>query len=500
MMTAYRRATGLGIAALFAAQTAQATPQAYTGTTQTRYVPVPIQQAPAVEGLVDLYVSAAVAVKPTEGARAKYNAQGPATGLNRFEYRVDIEATQRVEREVQEGTEKVKRTVTEYAPVTGYQLRVWATPANRDSLNDPRDDILLQNMNLPMKPYDYLEGTEVHAMDNDKGLISLFPHDGKYVIYTEGYVEVLGKNGKQKVPIRGLESGPSYDVFEVVGTKGLPFQYPSDDVKAWVEGDLVFTKGGIWHPRWNHLVYPLQNIMQYEAGNHVGSDFAILGTGISPDCEERDPCATPVETGCPDGDCKPFLMEKFYIVGADTVQEGNRTIVVPNATSTERTEIQAGQHLVARYRAEDHNIRTHEVKASVVQRADGTIALEERVVPGLGNIGGVAISVHGDMFAIERVLYGLVAEDGNNDGKIGPDEWKCIPLAHDATYVEFVPRGHEAEAFALGAATGLVLGYFLPPITIPTPGGNGGGSDTDVTGDGFGNRNDENLVKRIMQN
>ncbi|MEK6867939.1 MAG: hypothetical protein AABX98_03895 [Nanoarchaeota archaeon] len=486
MMTQYRRALATTTAALFAAQTAYATPQAFTGTTQTQYVPIPAQQAPTIEGLVDLEVSATVAVKATDAAgNAKYNAQGPATGVNRFEYRVDIEATQRVDRQVQEGTETVTRTVTEYVPVTSYELRVWATPANRDSLNDPRDDILLQNKHSPIKPYAYLQGVEVHAMDNNKELIALFPHDGKYVIYTEGYVEVLGKNGKTKVPIRGLESGPSYDVFEVVGTKGLPFQYPSEDVKAWLDGDLVFTKGGLWNPPWNKLVYPLENIMQYEAGKHVGSDFAVMGTGIKPGCDNTaaDPCAEPkVNVGCPDSDCKPFLMEKFYIVGADTVQEGKRTIVVPSATSTERTEIQAGQHLVARYRAENHNIRTHEEEASVVQRADGTIALEERVVPQLGAVGGVALPVHGDMFAVERVLYGLVAEDKNNNGKIGPDEWNCIPLAHDATYVEFVPRGHEPEAFAIGAATGLFIGYFLPPITIPGPGGNGGGSGSG----GFG--------------
>ncbi len=466
MMTQYRQTTGLGLAAILAVQsaTAYATPQAITTRTEARYVPLHAQTAQPVEGLVDLYVSAAVVVKQTEGTRAKYNAQGPATGKNRFEYRVDIEATQQVEREVVEGTSTVTRTVTEYAPVTGYQLRVWATPANRDSLNDPRDDILLQNKTLPMKPYGYLEGTEIHAMDKDKELISLFPHDGKYIIYTEGFVEVLGKQGKTKVPIRGLESGPSYDVFEVVGTKGLPFVYPSADVKAWADGDLVFTKGGWNHPQFNHLVYPLENIMQYEAGKHIGSDFAVMGTGIEPSSARVDPCSTTFDPAC-----KPLLFEKLYILGANTVQEGNRTIVVPNATSTERTEIQAGQHLVARYQAKDHNIRTHEVAASVVQRPDGTMALEERVIPGLGTVGGVALPVHGDMFAVERVLYGMLAVDTDGDGMIGPNEFKCVPLAHDATYVEFVPRGHEAEAFALGAATGLVIGYFLPPITIPGP-------------------------------
>src|SRR3989338_837635 len=134
MMTAYKRATGLGLATVLAVQTATAyaTPQAFTSRTETQYVPLPAQQAATIEGLVNLQVSAQVAVKQThESGYAIYNAQGTATGKNRFEYRVNIEATQQVERQVPVAgtTTTAPQMVTEYAPVTSYELRVWATPA-----------------------------------------------------------------------------------------------------------------------------------------------------------------------------------------------------------------------------------------------------------------------------------------------------------------------------------------------------------------------------------
>jgi len=52
-------------------------------------------------------------------------------------------------------------------------------------------------------------------------------------------------------------------------------------------------------------------------------------------------------------------------------------------------------------------------------------------------------------------------------GVISPGEQECRPIARDVTYVEFVPRGHEAEAFLAGLGLGLIGGYLIPNPTPP---------------------------------
>ncbi|MBI5002996.1 hypothetical protein HZC31_06425 [Candidatus Woesearchaeota archaeon] len=351
-------------------------------------------------------------------------------------------------------------------PVCGYTVQYVVSPATEASQMDPRDDLMIKQYRAAFQKPKPLNGVEIdyRMEEKDFDLLASLPGDGKYILYTRGTVSVpvAGTDCTQTLKIPGFSEGPSYDVFTVVGTKGTPFVYPSAEIEAWTNSDLEFTEGGMFHPKWKQT-HVVKGIIQYEAGKHVGADFAVLGTdGFGTNkkddpCAPRDPCAPtdPCTTNC-----KPVLYEELFIVGANTVQEGRRTIVVPDETSMNRVKIQPGQHLVARYDAENYNIRTHEVDAVTTRRTDGTIALAER------NIDGIIVPAHGMVFGIERVLYGMYAVDRDHDGVISPGEQECRPIAKDVTVVEFVPRGYEAEAFLAGLGLGLIGGYLIPN---PTP-------------------------------
>ena len=370
-------------------------------------------------------------------------------------------------------------------PVCGYTVQYMVSPADEASQRDARDDIPIKQFRAVFPTPKPLNGVEIdyRMEEKDFDLLAGLPSDGKYILYTRGTVSVpvVGTDCTQTLNIPGFSEGPSYDVFTVVGTEGTPLVYDDARVQEWLNNPLVFTKGGAIHPRKNHLVYA-EGIMQYEAGEKMGSHFAVMGTMGDP-CDEPKPCKEKKKDPCDEGViCEPVLFERHYLVGAETVQRGRRTIIVPSNDSTNVEEIKAGQHLVARYVAEDYNMRTHEVDGATTRRDNGTLALDERVIDVTlnGVTTPVAVPMHGDMFPILSVLYGMTAEDKNHNGKIEATEWTCEPIATKVDYVEFVPRGHEAEAFLVGVGVGFIGGYLVPPI---------GGS-----GDGFDNRDDSDLV------
>ena len=106
----------------------------------------------------------------------------------------------------------------------------------------------------------------------------------------------------------------------------------------------------------------------------------------------------------------------------------------------------------------------------------------------------------GALFPVDRddsfYLVKVAFKDTNNNGILDSGD-TVVPGGVDALAMEIDNKApNPYAAAAVGFFGGMAVGYYvLPPITIPTPGGNGGGSDTDVTGDGFGNRNDEDLVE-----
>ncbi len=379
-------------------------------------------------------------------------------------------------------------------PVCGYTIQYVVSPATEASQMDPRDDLVIKQYRTASSTPKALKGVEIdyRMEEKDFDLLAGLPSDGKYILYTRGTVSVpvVGTDCTQTLKIPGFSEGPSYDVFTVVGTKGTPLVYDDARVQEWLDNPLVYTKGGVFHPRKNHLVYA-EGIMQYEAGPKIGSDFAIMGTKGDP-CNEPKPCKEKKRDPCADTTtsviCEPVLFERHYIVGANTVQEGRRTVIVPTNDSTKVTEVKAGEHLVARYVAENYNMRTHEVDGVTTRREDGTLALDDRVVDVTlnGVTTKVAVPMHGDMFAVLSVLYGMTAEDTNHNGRIEATEWTCEPIATKVDYVESVPRGHEVEAFLIGVGVGAIGGYFIPTANIPVPPiGNGGGSSG---AGGFGDR------------
>ncbi len=430
--------------------------------------------AGAPAGLEKIAVSAGVNLIPnqTDGSVVV------RVGSDELPHRADISVkrvTGFTPQEIATGTE---------LPVCGYTVQYVVTPATPESQLNSRDDIMIKQHRVAFQKPKPLNGVEIdyRAEPADFDLLKSLPGDGRYILYTRGTVSVpvVGTDCAQTLKLPGFSEGPSYDVFTVVGTKGTPMVY-DERVQKWEENPLVFTKGGVFHPRFKHLVYA-EGIMQYEAGAKIGSDFAIMGTMSDP-CDEpkpckpkkKDPCA-PTPTGAI---CEPTLFERHYLVGANTVQEGRRTVIVPGNDITTVTEVKAGEHLVARYVAEDYNMRTHEVDGTTTRRDNGTLALDERVVDVTlnGVTTKVAVPMHGDMFAVLSVLYGMTAEDKNRNGKIEATEWTCVPIATKVDYVEFVPRGHEVEAFLTGVAVGAVGGYFvglIPVPGIPAEAGTGG--------------------------
>lgn len=365
-------------------------------------------------------------------------------------------------------------TTKKELPVCGYTVQYVVTPATEASQLDPRDDLMIKQYRAAFAKPKPLQGVEIdyRTEAKDFDILANLPGDGEYILYTRGTVSVpvAGTDCAQTLKIPGFSEGPSYDVFTVVGTKGTPFHYPSAEVEAWANSDLEATEGGARHPQWNRT-HVVKGIIQYEAGKHFGAKFAVLGTdGFGSNkkddpCAPRDPCAPtdPCTT-----DCKPVLYEELFIVGANTVQEGRRTVIIPSVDSMNRVKIQPGQILVARYEAENFNMGTHEVAAKTERRRDGSIALAERT------IDGIVVPAHGMIFGVERVLYGMYGVDKDHDGVISPGEQECRPIAKDVTYVEFVPRGHEVEAFLAGLGIGLIGGSFIPNPTLVIEAGSGG--------------------------
>lgn len=373
----------------------------------------------------------------------------------------------------------VKNAVGKELPVCGYTVQYVVSPATEASQMDPRDDLVIG------KPYRAafptpkpLKGIEIdyRMEEKDFALLANLPGDGKYILYTRGTVSVpvAGTDCTQTLKIPGFSEGPSYDVFTVVGTKGTSYVYDDARVKEWREGPLVHTKAGAFNPQWNHLV-SAQGIMQYEAGEKMGSHFAIMGTGKNPSTP-TEPCAQKTDP-CDKGViCEPTFFERHYLVGAETAQHENRTIITPSMTSKNVKEIKAGEHLVARYAGIHYNLIMHEVAGNTTQRPDGTLALDERVVTDPRFSAPIVVPMHEDMFAIASVLYGMTAEDKNHNGKIEATEWTCEPIATKVDYVEFVPRGQELEAIAIALPVGMFVGYFLPPLVVSEAGTGGFGA------------------------
>ncbi len=418
--------------------------------------------------LAELVVSADISVKPTKAdGRAIYN---PTGGVDVLEYMVDLNAVQTVKNE-----DATKPNSTFQAPVLGYELYVRATPANTP--NGPRDDITLLRQQHTATPVEYLgNSVELSVTDENNTILGKFNKDGEWKIYTEGNMTVASASGPKTVALRSLHSGPSYDTLEIIGSQGTFVAYNDAQIGTWMNAGVEFTKGGINHPQWNHTFVPENEMVQYKAGKDWGRKWAVLGTpGF--DEEKRTmntPCGVPA-------DCTPGYFEQHYLVGVDTETKGKRLIAEAPANETGFVPLPVGQIIASRYTGEKLNLGTYLVDAPVATGRDGTVSLEKKVIQIPGTAPLQLPEIEG-VTGVMSVLYGYVSlGDTNHNGKIDDNELKCQPVAWRFTPVQFVPRGHEAEAYGLGVRTGLAIGipvgYLIPhPVPAGTigfgPGGN----------------------------
>ena len=423
-------------------------------TTSTRaYHALPLPEKQSLEGLTNVHVSAEIQVRHDQ-----YDIQGPTP----FEYRVDVNACRDVEKDGK----------TECVPerVLGYELIVRATPARKESRNDPRDDPYLAEVTKGYNKPTVLNGTEFHykGIKEDSGIdrtvMLQFQEDGDHFVYTEGIVYVPGKDEKGKVvavamPIPGLHSdqGPSYDTVNITGTKGVKFYYSTEDINAWKEQPFLVTTGGIFKPRWDHTFEPDLGVL-YKAGPHWGRKFGFVASnGYYDDGEQKDRAICDEQWKIP---CLA-MYERTLLLGVEKEKETkNKDVLRANGVSDGRHVAEVGRSYAARYGkkgdATPENWGTWNFSGgSIDEFDDGSYGLQDRVV------NGVHIPPIAGLGAMERVLLMPVGIDTNNDGAITLDEIKYLEATTPKIkFVQFAPKGHELEAFitgaALGAATNLI--------------------------------------------
>ncbi len=493
-MTTYKTLTAAITAVTLGALAtpAHATPSRYVAESKTQYHALPINTVITTPTVATVAVSAGVDVRPTTGNTAYYD----VTGSDPSQFQIDVRATQIVV-----GDDGRQRTLD--APVLAYEVYLRASPESTG--NDPRDDVtLLRLCHSNAYPYVQCDGNNglvVHQDEKpqlgqyrDSGveivnygtpegsqtLLDAFTRNGPWYVFTEGRVLLQSADGPISLALPGLHSGPSYDVVTIQGVNGTLFA-ETPCLKEWLQSPVLFTAGGIRHPRWNEPISPDGKALQYKAGPNLGRKWAVLGTqGVDPETGylTSQDCLNPSEPLS-----NPQYFERHYLVGADVGErgDGGRLVVSAFIDSVGVSPLDPRQEITALYLGREHNWGSYTVDHG--GSSGGRLSLDERIILDMNHSREVVFEIGGrslvlklpqeaNEFGVLTVLYGYASLcDKNYDGVIhGPDELTRVPFAYKYIPVEFVPRGHEPEAAAAGFVAGVLVGSLVgyniqPPIT-----------------------------------